>query len=74
MDLSKEISEVCRKHHRAGRGVFPPQVCPYCFGCPLATIVVGCSGNNQQRAALNTPDDHVQEVRDWLGRVEAKLS
>ncbi len=76
MEIAERIKDVCSKQSKLGKGVMPPQVCPFCFGCPIATIVVGVSGNNGQVAAKPIPQGEVgqKEVNAWLDRVEAKLA
>lgn len=71
MVISERISRVCHNSNQRGNGVMPPQVCPYCFSCPIATIVVGVSGHNYQTGALPIPKDHETEVLTWLDKLEA---
>lgn len=71
--IAPRISEVCGKSNKQGQGVMPPQVCPFCFGCPIATIVVGVTGRNQQREATLVPPDSEEEVSAWLDKLEKKL-
>lgn len=68
VDMSQEIAAACKLQHDKTGGVFPPQVCPYCFGCPIATIVAGVSGNNNQRGAIPIPDDNVPKIKTWLAK------
>ena len=67
-DLSERISAVCHTQHQRGNGVLPPQVCPYCFQCPIATLVVGVTGAHYQREPLSIPDDAIKEVEIWLSK------
>ena len=39
-----EIREACRMEHAKTGAVLPPQYCPACRGCPIATIVIMLSG------------------------------
>lgn len=74
MELSDRIKEVCGKSHNAACGVLPPQICSYCFGCPIATIVVGVAGRNYETEALPIPKEHEAEVNQWLDRIEQKVT
>lgn len=74
--LANRIETVCTKQHHKGRGVFPPQVCVYCYGCPIATLVVGTIAGNPGPApetAEPIPAAHEAEVIAWLDRIEAGL-
>ena len=74
MEIAERIKEVCSKSNNQGNGVMPPLVCPYCFGCPIATIVVGIAGNGQQTVARSiAKKSDRNEVNAWLDKVEAKL-
>lgn len=74
--LNDRISTVCGKQNKQGRGVFPPQVCVYCYGCPIATLVVGVIAGYQGPAPVQAapiPPEHEAEVTAWLDRIEAGL-
>lgn len=73
MTVKERISKVCHQSNQQGNGVLPPQVCPYCFGCPIATIVAGVSGRNHQTCALSIPKEHETDIDEWLGKLEAKI-
>ena len=73
-DLSSRIRDVCGKSHNRAEGVLPPQVCPYCMGCPIGTIVAGVSGGDPMRHAISIPTKHEEAITDWLDKLEAKLS
>lgn len=73
MEIKDRISEVCHKKHRAGEGVLLPRICPYCFGCPIATLVAGASGLHNLSEALPIPEDAQLGVMDWLAGIEEKL-
>lgn len=72
MAIRDRIESVCRKHNEVGKGVLNPRVCPFCFGCPLATIVVGVSGRNNQTSARPIPEADQPGVNLWLDKIEAK--
>jgi hypothetical protein len=71
-DRSKEIEVACSRQNERGRGVLPPQVCFYCFGCPIATLVAGVTDNNTLSHALPIPDAHIAEVDAWLERLNRR--
>lgn len=73
MNIAERISEVCRKSNDAAMGVLPPQVCPFCFGCPIATVVVGVSGHHHITAAQPIPEDKQPEVNAWLDKIEQRI-
>lgn len=85
MNMSERIKEVCRKQYDSGNGVLPPQTCPFCFGCPLATVVAGVTGQKDVAAwlegkdsfpstAMEIPDKNVPEVEAWLNKIEQKIA
>lgn len=74
MLLAERIKEVCRKSHNRDMGVLPPQVCPYCMGCPLGTIVLGVTGGNPQAEPLSISDDKAPPVIEWLDKLEQRFS
>ena len=71
--MKERIAEVCSESNNAGKGVMPPRVCLYCFGCPLAALIAGITGNTYQREALSIPAEHEAEINAWLDKVEASL-
>ena len=75
MTIATEIAETCKLQYNHIGSVLPPQVCPYCFGCPIATIVVGIGDDPPpQREATPIPADKQPGVREWLTKVEAKYA
>lgn len=74
MAMQKRMHEVCGKQHSVKGSVFPPSVCPFCFGCPIAAIVVGvASSGSPQTEASSIAADKQAEVYEWLDKVEAEL-
>lgn len=77
MTLAKRIRGVCRARYNRDMGVMPPQVCPYCYGCPIATLVCGVSGRNAQtitREPLPIPEKDQEEVNQWLDKLEKEVT
>lgn len=77
MGISERMSNLCGRQNKAGRGVFPPQVCVYCFGCPIATLVVGTIAGDPGPApaqAKPIPAGYEAEVTAWLNAIEAGLN
>jgi len=72
--FAERIKEVCRARYQRDMGVLPPQVCPYCFGCPIATLVAGVSGANYQRGPLPIPEKDQPDILQWLGKLEAETA
>ena len=66
--IANQISKVCHSQYRIKGSVLPPKVCPYCFGCPIASIVAGVSGSSQT-GPLPMPDKDIPGVMEWLNKV-----
>jgi hypothetical protein len=74
--IKDRISEVCHKMNKAGQGVMNPLVCQYCFGCPIATIVEGVSGDNMRTGRIRPreiPEKDQPAINEWLDKVEAGI-
>jgi len=85
MIMAERIKAVCKKQHDADGSVLPPQVCLFCYGCPIATITAGVTGAKDVEAwleggdpflsrALDIPDKNVPEVEAWLNKIEQKIT
>ena len=70
VNMAAELEAGCKRQHGHDGSVFPPQVCRFCMGCPLGTIVMAVSNDQPvQRGPDEIPDENEQEVRDWLATV-----
>ncbi len=69
-DMSVQIEAACREQHGRLGSVLPPQVCRFCMGCPLGTLVVGVTGGSA-RGPDPIPDGYVPVVTAWLGKLAA---
>ncbi len=72
MAIKERISDVCHDNNRRGNGVLAPHACLYCFGCPIATLVVGVSGRNYQTGAIPVTGEIKNEINAWLDKIVAE--
>ena len=72
-DMSERIKSACGYQHDQKGSVFPPQVCGYCMGCPIGTLVIGVSDSvgAAQKGPTKIPQEHVEPVGQWLDSVMA---
>lgn len=68
MDMSAAIRAACATQHKMIGSVLPPQVCPFCMGCPIGAIV----GSGQTPTPI--PASEVASVQTWLDSMRTKES
>jgi hypothetical protein len=65
--IAIRIREACTRKHKQDGSVFAPQICIWCMGCPIGTIVACLSGLEVPADGPGPiPEEHVAAVTDWL--------